>query len=203
MLTPAVLEAYDESAPPREATATATFGLGCFWGPDAQFGAMEGVVRTRVGYAGGTEPEPMYHDLGDHTEVVQIDHDPSVVSYRDLVRIAFRSHDLDRQVEEPQYQSAVLTTGDQRAAVDDVLAERGRDVTDVARRVEPLSSFTPAESYHQKHALRSGTVPDAVESYGDRRLRESPAAAKLNGHARGYELPGDDLDVALTRRADD
>src|SRR6056297_2299392 len=55
------------------ATETATFGMGCFWGPDARFGAMPGVVRTRVGYAGGTTPDPTYHDLGDHTEVVQIE----------------------------------------------------------------------------------------------------------------------------------
>ena len=71
--------APDDAAPPSSATDTATFGLGCFWGPDARFGAMEGVVRTRVGYAGGTTPEPTYHDLGDHTEAVQVEYDPTVI----------------------------------------------------------------------------------------------------------------------------
>ncbi|PSQ41215.1 peptide methionine sulfoxide reductase [Halobacteriales archaeon SW_12_71_31] len=199
MLTPAVVEEYDEAAPSPAATETAAFGLGCFWGPDAQFGALDGVVRTRVGYAGGTTPEPTYRDLGDHTEVVQVDYDPGVVSYRELVGLALRSHDLDRQPGARQYQHVVLTTGDQRAVVDEVLAERGRDAAGVATRVEPLSSFTVAEPYHQKHALRSGGVPDAFEGYDDRRLRESPAAATLNGHARGHDLPDDDLSAALGR----
>lgn len=199
MLTPAVVQEYDEAAPSPAATETAAFGLGCFWGPDAQFGALDGVVRTRVGYAGGTTPEPTYHDLGDHTEVVQVDYDPGVVSYRELVGLALRSHDLDRQPGTRQYQHVVLTTGDQRAVVDEVLAERGRDAAGVATRVEPLSSFTVAEPYHQKHALRGGGVPDAFEGYDDRRLRESPAAATLNGHARGHDLPDDDLSAALGR----
>jgi len=54
-------------------TETATFALGCFWGPDASFGALEGVVRTRVGYAGGDKNNPTYKMIGDHTETIEID----------------------------------------------------------------------------------------------------------------------------------
>ena len=68
-LSPSVVREHDRAAPDPSETETATFGLGCFWGPDARFGALKGVVRTRVGYAGGTETDPSYHALGDHTEV--------------------------------------------------------------------------------------------------------------------------------------
>jgi len=71
---------------------TATFALGCFWGPDASFGALEGVVRTRVGYAGGTTEGPTYKMIGDHTETIEIDYDPAVISYRELLEIFFDSH---------------------------------------------------------------------------------------------------------------
>ena len=74
-------------------TETATFALGCFWGPDASFGALEGVVRTRVGYAGGDKVNPTYKMIGDHTETIEIDYDPEVISYTELLEIFFASHD--------------------------------------------------------------------------------------------------------------
>ena len=105
---------YDRAAPdPGETeTETATFGLGCFWGPDARFGATAGIVRTRVGYADGTEPDPTYRSLGDHTEVVQVDVDLSVPSYRDVVETVFGSHDPTREVPGRRYRSAVFADGD-------------------------------------------------------------------------------------------
>jgi len=59
-LTVEAVRRYDDAAPDSDATETATVALGYFWGPDARFGAMDGVVRTRVGYAGGTTPDPTY-----------------------------------------------------------------------------------------------------------------------------------------------
>lgn len=201
-LTPAVVAAYDREAPAPAETASATFGLGCFWGPDAEFGALPGVVRTRVGYAGGTKSSPTYRAIGDHTEVLQVDYDPRETTYRDLLDVAFGSHDPTRQARKRQYQSVVLTTGDQRAVVEDYLAERGLDPAGIATRVEPLDRVTVAEDYHQKHSLRSGGVPDALAGYDDRELRESPAAAKLNGRAGGHDLPeGDDIRAALEQAA--
>ncbi|MFB6175557.1 MAG: peptide-methionine (S)-S-oxide reductase, partial [Halobaculum sp.] len=73
------------------------FATGGFWGPDAAFGAVDGVVRTRVGYAGGTEPDPTYHDIGGHTEAFQIDYDPDVISYTDLLSRIFERHDPRNQ----------------------------------------------------------------------------------------------------------
>ena len=73
-------------------TKTATFALGCFWGPDAVFGILEGVVRTRVGYAGGTTENPTYDKIGNHTETIEIDYDPGVINYQKLLEIFFNSH---------------------------------------------------------------------------------------------------------------
>ena len=200
MPTPTAVRAYDERAPAPEETETVTFGLGCFWGPSARFGALEGVVRTRVGYAGGTERDPTYHALGDHTEVVQVDVDTSTLSLEALFEAVFRNHDPTQQVSKRQYQNVVLpATADQRAAVSSVLAERGLDTDTVATRVERPGSFTLAEPYHQKHALKGRPhlydVFEAAE-YTEAAVRESPAAAKLAGYAKGHDVaPARELGV--------
>ena len=203
-ITPTLIREYDAAAPAPEATETATFGLGCFWGPDAQFGAIEGAVRTRVGYAGGTKVDPTYHALGDHTEVLQVDYDPDQCSFRDLVAVAVRSHDPRREVRKTQYQNVLFAgSAAQREVLHEYLADVGLDPEAIATRVERLSRFYPAEDYHQKYSLRSdpslsGAFEDA--GYDDAALRESPAAAKLNGVAAGNDLPdGDDLATAFER----
>ena len=199
--TPATIRKYDRSAPNRDETETATFALGCFWGPDADFGAMDGVVRTRVGYAGGTKPGPTYHDLGDHTEAFQVDYDPEELSYADLVAEAFRNHDPHRQTRKTQYQNVVFASSPgQRDVLDAYLEANGLRADAVETRIERLSRFHPAEAYHQKHSLRgkrSLMNPFEEAGYDDEDLRESPAAAKLNGIAAGNELPADhDLSTA-------
>jgi peptide-methionine (S)-S-oxide reductase len=190
--TPTTIQAYDRDTPSRDETETATFGLGCFWGPDARFGAMDGVIRTRVGYAGGTKANPTYHDLGDHTEVLQVDYLPEELPYSDLLDRVFRSHNPSRQTPTIQYQNIVLvSTSTQIDALKSYLTANDLSVDGIETRVERLSGFTLAESYHQKHSLKSrqslvNTFNDA--GYDDEDLRESPAAAKLNGYVAGREL---------------
>ena len=181
--------ARDAAAPPPSATETATFGLGCFWGPDARFGAMEGVVRTRVGYAGGSTPEPTYHSLGDHTEVVQVEYDPTVLSYADLLDVFWSAHDPRRSARKRQYRSVILT----ESVVHRQAAERTRQDTasrfggSVATAIEDLDTFHLAEPYHQKYELRSTPVLGAEleDRYGDD-LVDSTVAARLNGFVAGY-----------------
>lgn len=188
---PPTIQEYDQNAPDRDTTETATFGLGCFWGPDARFGAMDGVIRTRVGYAGGTKANPSYHDLGDHTEVFQVDYLPDELSYSDLLDRVFRSHDPSRQTSTVQYQNVILaSTSAQVDALKSHLAANDLHVDTIETRVERLSGFTLAESYHQKHSLRGTQSLLDVETagYDDDDLRESPAAAKLNGYAAGRDL---------------
>ena len=191
-LTETQIREYDSRAMDSAETATATFGTGCFWGPDAQFGAIDGVVRTRVGYAGGTEIDPTYHALGDHTEVFQVEFDPDTMTYRDLLNRVFHSHAPQHQTRKTQYQNIVFAaTEDQRAVLDEFLATRGLTAEGIGTRIEQLSRFHPAEDYHQKYKLRSvSSFMDAFDAagYGDEELRESPTAAKLNGYAAGHDV---------------
>jgi len=191
--TPTAIREYDRTAPDGDATRTATFALGCFWGPDAEFGAMEDVVRTRVGYAGGTKAGPTYHALGDHTEAVQVDYVPDGRSFADLLDTVFANHDPTRQTRKTQYQNIVFAmTPDHHQAIDAYLEEHDLPVDAIETRVERLEQFYPAEDYHQKYNLRSNPrIVNAFEEagYGDADLRESPAAAKLNGQAAGHDVP--------------
>ncbi|MDZ7799383.1 MAG: peptide-methionine (S)-S-oxide reductase MsrA [Trueperaceae bacterium] len=142
--------------------ATATLGGGCFWCLDAVYRHVEGVTNVTSGYAGGHVENPTYQQVctgrTGHAEVVQVEFDPSVVSYRDLLGIFFSVHDpttKDRQGADvgPQYRSLVLAEDDaQERTAYDVIAEVEREgvwdapiVTDVAR----LTAFYPAEPYHQ------------------------------------------------------
>ena len=155
---PLVLEGAPISLP--EGSATATFGMGCFWGPDARFGALEGVARTRVGYAGGTDSDPSYFSLGDHTEVVQIDYDPEVVSYEDLLEVFWDTHDWASTAPKRQYRSVVLAHDDDQYAT----AQRERTALEdragrsAAVDIERLETFHLAEPSHQKYELRSRPI---------------------------------------------
>ena len=191
-LTPAVIREYDRQAPTETTTATATFGLGCFWGPDAALGAVDGVVRTRVGYAGGTKPDPSYELLGDHTEVVQVDYDPGRVTFEELLKRAFDAHTPLEQSRKRQYQYIVFTeSNDQQAQLRAYLDTSGYDPERIETRLERLSEFHVAEDYHQKFNLggaRWATDPFDEAGYDETDLRESPAAAKLNAHLGGHDV---------------
>jgi peptide-methionine (S)-S-oxide reductase len=191
--TPETIRAYDAAAPTRDETATATFALGCFWGPDAAFGARDGVVRTRVGYAGGTTPSPTYHDIGDHSEAVQVEYAPDVVSFADLVDLAVEEHSPLRQPGKRQYHNALFYGSPaERETIEERLTGLSVPTEDVETRVDPLTSFTLAETYHQKYHLRSKrAVLTSFEGagYDDAAIRDSPAAAKLNAHVGGKRVP--------------
>ncbi len=190
MLTPTVITEFDRQVP--EETATATFGLGCFWGPDATFGALDGVVRTRVGYAGGTKADPSYEAIGDHTEVVQLEYDPEQLSFSELLERAFDEHNSYQQSRKRQYQNIIFTeTAVQRDQLRSYLDgnEFSRETIDT--RLEKLDRFHVAEDYHQKFNLRGKrwiTDAFAEADYDDGAIRESPAAAKLNAHAAGRDV---------------
>jgi peptide-methionine (S)-S-oxide reductase len=184
--------APDAAAPPSAATETATFGVGCFWGPDARFGAMAGVVRTRVGYAGGTTPEPTYHDLGDHTEVVQVEYDPTELSYADLLDVFWATHDPRAAPRTRQYRNVILvdSVAHRQAAERTRRAVESRLGGTVETAIEDLDTFHLAEPYHQKYELRSTPVvgDELAERYGDD-LVDSTVAARLNGFVAGHGDP--------------
>ncbi|SDJ63578.1 peptide-methionine (S)-S-oxide reductase MsrA [Natronorubrum texcoconense] len=190
--TTAPASEQDARTPTADETRTATLGMGCFWGPDARFGAIEGVVRTRVGYAGGTSPTPSYHSLGDHTEVVQVEYDPDTLGYDDLLEVYWTNHDWGSTAPKRQYRSVVLAADDDQLAA----AERSRDVLEertgrsVATDLERLEAFTRAEDYHQKYELRSTPVvgDELATRYGDAFV-DSTVVARLNGFVAGHGEP--------------
>jgi len=184
------------SVPPIDArqpakVETATFALGCFWAPDALFGVRPGVVRTRVGYSGGTTKSPSYHRLGDHTETVQMDYDPTVVSYRDLLQLFWDSHAPTRMPTSLQYMSIVFYQDDEQRKLAAEGKRRVRATTgkDVFTEIRRLNEFYRAEAYHQKYHLRQ--VPDLTKEFAafypnNRDFTDSTAVARVNGYLAGY-----------------
>jgi peptide-methionine (S)-S-oxide reductase len=185
---PTALSADADALSPSK-TATATFGMGCFWGPDARFGAMPGVVRTRVGYAGGTDPDPSYYSLGDHTEVVQVEYDPEEIAYTDLLDVFWANHSPVSAPHKRQYRGVVLVHDEaQREAAEAskaALADRTGQSVETA--VETLSAFTLAEDYYQQYELRSTPVlGDELEDIYGPAVVDSTVAARLNGFVAGH-----------------
>ena len=157
---------------------------------------MDGVIRTRVGYAGGKKPDPTYHSLGDHTETIQIDYDPATVSYRELLDVFWSSHDPKSRSWSAQYKAAIFYHNEeqQRLAVEtrDGLADKlgGKVHTEIIS----YSGFYIAEDYHQKYRLRANTdfLREMKAIYpDDTDFVDSTAAARLNGYLAGYGAPED------------
>ena len=150
----------------------ATLGGGCFWCLDAVYRQLRGVEKVESGYAGGTKPNPAYREVctgqTGHAEVVQITFDPSLISYRDLLDVFFTIHDpttKDRQGGDigTQYRSIILTHSDEQArvareAIADVEAEKLYD-DPIVTGVEPLTTFYPAERYHQDYFANNARQP--------------------------------------------
>jgi peptide-methionine (S)-S-oxide reductase len=150
----------------------AVFGGGCFWCIEAVFERVLGVQSVESGYAGGNVPNPNYQmvstDQTGHAEVCRIFFDPKVISYEDLVRIFFKSHDptlLNSQGPDhgTRYRSVILYTDEeQKKVVEEILEEfkkkrtfRGRITTEVA----PLRTFYVAEEYHQDYFVKHPDQP--------------------------------------------
>ena len=150
-------------------TEQAIFGAGCFWGVEAAFRETPGVVATEVGYAGGKTQNPTYRDVCSHTtghaEVVRVEYDPARISYDDLLRVFWTSHDptqVNRQGPDigDQYRTVIFfTTPTQEAAArasKEQLEREGTYRKPIATQIEPAPTFYPAEEYHQQYLEKRG-----------------------------------------------
>jgi peptide-methionine (S)-S-oxide reductase len=157
---------------------TATFAAGCFWGVEATFAKVKGVVETAVGYEGGTMDQPSYEDVctdeTGHAEVVQLRFDPALVSFDQLLDLFFKMHDpttRDRQGPDhgTQYRSAVFYHGEAQKAAAAKAIERAqpRFKRPIVTRLEPAATFWRAEDYHQRYLEKRGMdnchLPNAGE----------------------------------------
>jgi len=152
-------------------TEKATFGAGCFWGVEARFGEIPGVLETAVGYEGGSLNQPTYKDVctdrTGHAEVVELVFNPAQVSFESLLDAFFSLHDptqLNRQGPDwgTQYRSAVFAHSDaQKKTAEAKIAElnaSGIFRKPIATTIEPATTFWKAEEYHQKYLEKRGMV---------------------------------------------
>jgi len=149
--------------------AKATFAAGCFWGVEATFRQLPGVISTRVGYIGGNAPNPTYKqvctDTTGHAEAVEIDYDPTKLSYDQLLEVFWENHDptqLNRQGPDwgMQYRSAIFFhTPEQEAAAKaskEQLEKSCRFSKPVVTQIVPAVTFFEAEDYHQQYLEKKG-----------------------------------------------
>ena len=140
----------------------AIFGAGCFWGVEAEFRKVEGVIEVASGYSGGHIENPTYGDVCSgatgHAEVVEVEYDPSKVSYEELLEVFWKEHDptqLNRQGPDvgTQYRSVIffLTPEQETAAHASKEKAQERFKKPIATQIGPASEFYRAEEYHQRY----------------------------------------------------
>ena len=150
-------------------TEKAIFGAGCFWGVEAAFRQVPGVLSTAVGYSGGHVENPSYEVVcggrTGHAEVVEVEYDPSVVSYDQLLDVFWENHDpttLNRQGPDigSQYRSAIFYLSPEQGATARASKERmsssGRFTRPIVTEITAASPFYRAEDYHQQYLEKRG-----------------------------------------------
>ncbi len=148
------------------------------------------MVRTRVGYAGGSKVNPTYHDLGDHSETIQIDYDPSQISYEQLLHLYWTSHRCDYPAYSIQYASRIFYHNEEqkKLAEESKAREEARLGKQLFASIEPAGTFYRAEDYHQKYRLQGSTqlMSELRQIYPQfDRFVDSTLAARLNGYLGG------------------
>ena len=157
--------------PPFEAgTHQAVFGLGCFWGAERCFWQLDGVITTAVGYAGGSTPNPTYHEVCSgrtgHTEAVLVVFDPARISYEKLLQVFFESHDPTQGMRQgndvgTQYRSAIYTFNDNQSEAAKTCAElyetalKRSGYRAVTTEIAAAGEFFYAEDYHQQYLAKN------------------------------------------------
>ena len=145
-------------------------GLGCFWGAERRFWETDGVFTTAVGYAGGLTPNPTYEEVCSgntgHAEVVLVAFDPAFVTFGELLKVFWESHDPTQGMRQgndigTQYRSAIYTTDDkQQATVRQSLTAyeaelRAAALGEITTEISPLETFYYAEDYHQQYLAKN------------------------------------------------
>jgi len=153
----------------KETMQKATFGAGCFWGVEDAFRKLEGVVSTRVGYAGGDFDHPSYQDVCSgvtgHAEVVEVTYNPAITSYTDLLDLFWNIHDpTTRNRQGPdigaQYRSVIFYHNAEQEKLaresKEKLNASGRYPEKIVTEILPAPTFWKAEDYHQQYLEKTG-----------------------------------------------
>src|SRR5438045_2520335 len=164
-------------------TKTAIFAGGCFWCIQPAFDKANGVIKTVVGYSGGTEPNPTYElatsEKTNYRESIEITYDPSKISYEQLLDIYWKQIDptqADGQFTDigPSYRAAIFYGGDEEKRIAEMskekLAQSGKFKKPIVTEILPAMRFYPAEAYHQKYYKQN---PDHFEAFEEGSGRDS------------------------------
>jgi len=145
----------------------ATFGAGCFWGVEAKFSRVKGVISTSVGYMGGHFPNPSYLDvlsrITGHAEVAQIEYDRQIISYQELLALFWQIHDptsLNRQGADrgEQYRSVIFFHTPEQAKIalksKQDLQNSGKYDKNIVTQIKPATEYYLADEYHQQYLAK-------------------------------------------------
>ncbi|MBD2481002.1 peptide-methionine (S)-S-oxide reductase MsrA [Planktothrix sp. FACHB-1365] len=148
----------------------AMFGMGCFWGAERRFWQQEGVFSTAVGYAAGITPNPTYEEvcsgLTGHNEVVRVVYDPKIISYEQLLKVFWESHDPTQGMRQgndvgTQYRSGIYTYSDQQRQLAEVVRDayqpslKQAGYGTITTEILDAPEFYYAESYHQQYLAKN------------------------------------------------
>ena len=152
------------------------------------------MIRTRVGYAGGTEPNPTYHNIGTHSETIQIDFDPEIVSYKELLDVFWTANAAYPSPYSRQYNSIIFYHDEEQKqlAEKSYIKRLDERPNTISTEIIPYAGFTYAELYHQKYYLQveQRLLQDALSNRDDfEGFMFSTTAARLNGYVGGYGDP--------------
>jgi peptide methionine sulfoxide reductase msrA/msrB len=150
-------------------TESAIFASGCFWGTEYHLSKVDGVLSTTVGYTGGTKDDPTYKEVSTgntgHAEATEVIYNPSKVSYEELAKLFFETHDpsqLNRQGPDigTQYRSGIFyLNNEQKEVAEKLIATLVNKGLDVTTEVTKASTFWSAEDYHQNYYEHKGSSP--------------------------------------------
>ena len=140
----------------------AILGLGCFWGPEIKFSKIDGVIKTEVGYCGGNTKETTYQEVctgtTNHAEVVKLDFDPKIISYKKILEYFFEIHDpttLNSQGPDfgTQYRSEIFYLNEKQKLIAEKIV---KDINiklpeEVVTKITLVNNYCPAEEYHQRY----------------------------------------------------
>lgn len=150
-------------------TAVAIYASGCFWGTEYFMKRQEGVISTTVGYIGGHVDNPTYEQVctkhTGHYEAVKVEYDPSVISYEQLTKWFFETHDPTQENGQgpdigPQYRSAIFVFDEaQRKTANDLIGLLEAKGMRIATEIKDATTFWPAELYHQDYYEHKGSTP--------------------------------------------
>ena len=140
----------------------AILGLGCFWGPEIKFSKLDGVIKTEVGYCGGHNAETNYKEVcsgsTNHAEVVKLDFDPKIISYKKILEFFFEIHDpttLNSQGPDfgTQYRSEIFYLNDnQKTTAQNIINKENERLSGkVVTKLSQVKNYCPAEEYHQRY----------------------------------------------------